>query len=323
VTVVVLVLVAATSAAFVVSERLKLERAPITAPDFDSPFSPVCDCENATARLGFRFRRPEIVTATVVNLKNRPVQVLAVKERIGTGTHAFVWDGKDEAGELVADGRYRLRLRFERERRSILVPTFIEVDTRAPNLRGAANRDTISPDGDGHADKLVITYRTSERAFAELRVDGQVVLRTRVRGKQSVHKLQWYGRLPDETGERQPAPAGAYDVTLVVRDLAGNETSKTFPLRVRYIELDQNAYTAQVGGSLRFGVDTDAPTYSWYLFRPRAGRFGQPVLLDREATERDVVVSISPEARPGTYVLRVAQSGHRDRANVALSALSP
>lgn len=320
-TVVVLVLVAATSAAFVVSERLKLERAPITAPDFDSPFSPVCDCEKATVRLGFRFRRPEIVTATVVDLKNRPVQVLAVKERIGTGTHAFVWDGKDEAGSLVADGRYRLRLRFERERRSILVPTIIQVDTKPPRLRNVVvNRDTISPDGDGRADKLVVRYRTGERALAELRVDGEVVARTHAREKQSLHKLEWQGRIRDEsTGELLPAPAGTYDVSLVVRDLAGNESSRTFPVRVRFIELDQNAYTAEVGGVLRFAVDTDAVSYSWFLFRPRAGRFGRPVLLDRETSRREVSVRIARDAKPGTYVLRVVQSGHRARADVAVS----
>jgi hypothetical protein len=74
-----------------------------------------------------------------------------------------------------------------------------------------------------------------------------------------------------------------------------------------------------VGGVLRFAVDTDAVSYSWFLFRPRAGRFGRPVLLDRETSRREVSLRIPRDAKPGTYVLRVVQSGHRARADVAVS----
>jgi hypothetical protein len=325
VTAVVLALVAATSAAFAVTERLKLERSPITAPAFTRDVSPVCDCPTAEARLELRFRRPEVVTATIVDLQDRPVRVIAVREEIAAGTHAFVWDGRDESGDVVEDGRYRLRLRFERERRSILVPTVIRVDTRAPRLRGVTvSRETISPDGDGRGDKLVIRYRTDERASAELVVDGRVVVRTRLRERGTRHKLEWRGTFRDETtGELVPAPRGTYEVSLVVRDVAGNESAETFPLRVRYIELDQTAYEAEVGGVLRFTVDTDAAVYEWFLFRPRNGRFGPPVLLDREVTEREVAVRIPSDARPGTYVLRAVAVEHRARANVAVSAVSP
>jgi hypothetical protein len=265
------------------------------------------------------------VTATIVDLQDRPVRVIAVREEIAAGTHAFVWDGRDESGDVVEDGRYRLRLRFERERRSILVPTVIRVDTRAPRLRGVTvSRETISPDGDGRGDKLVIRYRTDERASAELVVDGRVVVRTRLRERGTRHKLEWRGTFRDETtGELVPAPRGTYEVSLVVRDVAGNESAETFPLRVRYIELDQTAYEAEVGGVLRFTVDTDAAVYEWFLFRPRNGRFGPPVLLDREVTEREVAVRIPSDARPGTYVLRAVAVEHRARANVAVSAVSP
>jgi hypothetical protein len=253
------------------------------------------------------------------------VQVIAVRERIAPGTHTFVWDGRDAFGDVVADGRYRLRLRFERERRSILVPAVIRVDTRPPRLRGVTvSREAISPDGDGRGDKLVVTYRTDERTSAELVVDGQVVARTRVRARRVDHKLGWRGTFPDEaTGERVPARRGTYDAALVVTDPAGNRSSYPFSVRVRYIELDQTAYEAEVGGVLRFAVETDAPAFEWFLFRPRGGRFGPPILFDREATEREVAVPIPSDARPGTYVLRVSEAGHRARANVVVSAAVP
>jgi hypothetical protein len=322
VTAVVLALVAATSAAFAVTERLKLERSPITAPAFTREVSPVCDCETAEARLELRFRRPEVVTATIVDLRDRPVRVVAAGEAIAVGRHAFVWDGRDESGEVVEDGRYRLRLRFERERRSILVPTLIRVDTRPPRLRGVTvNRETISPDGDRRSDKLVITYRTDERTSAELVVDGQVVARTRIRARRTVHKLEWRGTFVDEaTAERVPARRGTYDAVLVVRDLAGNESSYPFSVRVRYIELDQGSYAAELGGVLRFVVDTDAVAFDWFLHRPRGGRLGPPVVLERDVTEREVALPIPSDARPGSYVLRVVQADYRARATVAVSA---
>ena len=52
-------LLVATSAAFVVTEKLKLTRNPIVGPTVDKTFSPVCDCENASAAIRFRLRLAE------------------------------------------------------------------------------------------------------------------------------------------------------------------------------------------------------------------------------------------------------------------------
>ena len=71
-------------------------------------------------------------------------------------------------------------------------------------------------------------------------MDGQVVARTRARDKRRRHKLEWRGTFRDPvTGERRPARRGTYEAALVVRDVAGNEATETFPVRVRFIELDQ------------------------------------------------------------------------------------
>ena len=132
------------------------------------------------------------------------------------------------------------------------------------------------------------------------------------------------GNLP-RPGHRRAAtrPPRTYEAALVVRDVAGNEASETFPVRVRFIELDQNAYQVEVGGVLRFAVDTDALAFDWFLFRPRNGRLGRPVLFDSDVTERQVAVMIPSDARPGTYVLRAVEADRRARANVTVSAPSP
>ena len=88
---------------------------------------------------------------------------------------------------------------------------------------------------------------------------------------------------------------------------------------MRYIELDRSAYEARPGGTLSFNVDTDAADYAWYLYRPRAGRLGRPVLFDTDVVDREVAVPIPADARPGTYILRAVEGDRRARANVAVN----
>jgi hypothetical protein len=321
---VVLTLVAGTAAAFAVAERLKLQRAPVTPTTFTREFSPVCQCETAEATLRLRFRRPETVTATIVSSSGDVVRTLAERERVEPGSHAYSWDGRDAGGAIVPDGRYLLRLQFVEERRSILIPTTVRVDTRAPRLRAVRFRpEVISPDGDGRRDRLRVVYRTTERHTAELLVDGQrEVGQTRVRAARRQYGLQWLGNVSSESGGESgkvPAAKGEHTITLVVTDLAGNEATSEFIVRVRYIELDRDAYEAQLGGTLTFTVGTDAAEYAWYLYRPRAGRRGRPVLFETGVAEPTVTVPIPADARPGTYILRVVEDGRNARATVSVT----
>ena len=323
VTVVVLLLVAGTVAAFALAERLKLERSPVVPTAFTREFSPVCACDTAKATLRLRFRRPETVTAAIVTPAGDVVRTLAEREQVDPGPHVYTWDGRDESEAIVPDGRYLLRLRFVKERRSILVATTIRVDTTPPRLRAVRHRpDVISPDGDGRRDRLRVTYRTNERHIAELLVDGSRQVATRVRAARRRYGIQWFGRVRDESSggmERVPATKGEHDVALVVSDLAGNRATSEFTILVRYIELDRSAYEVEPGGTLTFTVDTDAAEYAWYLHRPRAGRLGPPVLFATGATEPATEVPIPADARPGTYILRVVEDDRKARATVSVT----
>jgi hypothetical protein len=318
-----LVVIAGSSVAFAVSERLKLERAPVTAPLFTRQFSPVCRCPQDAAVLRIRFRRPETVDATIVDARGAAVRSLAEREKVPSGAHVFRWDGRDDAGSVVRDGKYRLRLEFRRERRAILVPTTIRVDTRPPRIRTAGFRPpAFSPDGDGHADRVRIVYRASEKARATLFVDGRRAVRTGYLTPKRRHGVQWRGGFPpaEPGGELERARPGEYRLRLVVHDLAGNAAAVTGTVRLRYVELDRSAYGAAPGGTLRFSVDTDAPTFRWYLYRPHDGVLGRAVLHDAHASPPDVAVSLPAAARPGTYLLRVEVGKHRARAFVAVSS---
>ena len=63
----VVALLVGTAAAFAVTERLKLVRSPIAAPEIDRVFSPVCDCERDEAAIAFRLREADRVDLAIVD----------------------------------------------------------------------------------------------------------------------------------------------------------------------------------------------------------------------------------------------------------------
>jgi hypothetical protein len=216
---IVLVLVAATSAAFTVSERLKIERAPVTSPRFDRAFSPTCDCPAAVGRLELTLRRADRVDAEIVDVDGRVVRTLAAGERLRRGPAAFEWDGRTDGGAVAADGLYRLRVTLAREGRTITVPTTIRIETQPPELELVRVRpEELSPDGDGVHDRLKVVYRSSERAMPILSVDGEVVNRGRFwpKGRASIN---WSGLVDGRALE-----PGEHVVSLVVVDPLGNRS---------------------------------------------------------------------------------------------------
>ena len=78
--VIVVALLGATAAAFAVTERLKLERSPITGTRVDRVFSPVCECARDDAQISFVMRRPDSVSLQILDSRRRPIRRL-VRDR--------------------------------------------------------------------------------------------------------------------------------------------------------------------------------------------------------------------------------------------------
>jgi hypothetical protein len=312
VTVLVLVLLAGTTVAFVLTEELKLERSPIVRPRFDLVFSPTCACRQETARLALRLRRANTIDAVIVDDDREPVRTLESGVRHEPGRLVYAWNGRSDGGSVVPDGRYRLRLHFARERRTILVPDVVRVDTQPPEVElvNVAPRG-LSPDGDGRRDSAKIELTTSERAAPLLLVDGVLAVRGGVQ-RAGAGELVW----PETRGD-QPLGPGVYTLGLQARDLAGNVASarRVVAVRIRYIELAARTLRARRGGLLRFRVLTDARQFRWTLSR-RGGR-GRP-LLDGTARRLAFALRLPTRIRAGRYVLRVAANGYADDAAVVV-----
>jgi hypothetical protein len=197
-------LLVGSAAAFTRTERLKLAASPVAKPQFERHLSPACDCPHSVVQLSLLLRRPETLDASVVDSDGAHVVTLAEGQNSNAGHVSFEWDGRNDDGEVVPDGLYRLKLRLERDRRTILIPKTILVDTAPPRVRvlGAV----AGPDG------VAVRYRTNESARVFLLLNGK--------------KVAHGGRRSGRAGRMLTNPMGIPDplngFTLVAVDRAGN-----------------------------------------------------------------------------------------------------
>ncbi len=296
---IVLALLAATAAAFAVTERLKLERSPVTGTRVDRVFSPVCECARDVAVISIVLRRRETVTVDILNRDGRSIRTLVRKRREPAGRVFYTWDGRDNSDRIVPEGVYRPRVQLERNGRTIVLPNPIRVDTTAPAIRLVrVFPRVLSPDSDGRRDRVTASYRIDERAGAVMLVDGRQRVQSKFRRVEG--NLVWFGRV-----DGRVVRPGVYEIRLRAVDRAGNRSVRTraVPVRVRFVELSRERIEVVAGKRFSVRVRTDAEVYRW-LF---AG--------ERGAGRREVLVLRAPD-EPGSYTLYVTVGGHAARADV-------
>jgi FlgD Ig-like domain len=295
-TILVLLLLAGTAAAFVVTEDLKLEPDPIARPRITPTFSPTCRCEQATARIAFRLRQADRLTLTIEDSEGGIVRTLLSNASFNRGNHEFGWDGRDETGHVVGEGSYRPRVELAKLDRAIEFPKEIVVDTTPARIEiTRLNPRIISPDGDGRADSLTMRYRASEPVSALLLVNGRQEVRTAGRRSGS---LVW---------APQNRKRGSYDLRVATVDAAGNRgrPTETYDVRIRYVDIRADVIRARPRAGFAVRISTDARRYSWRLGR-------------RQGSARVRVLRLRAPAQPGRYALVAEVSGRRDSALVVV-----
>jgi hypothetical protein len=162
----------------------------------------------------FQVRHPERLDVSIVDADDAHVATLAKGRDLSEGRVTFEWDGRDDDGRVVPDGPYRAKVRLEDDRRTILIPGPINVDTVPPRARVLS----LQP-GTG----LDLRYASSEAARPFLLVDGKILFRgqRKYSGKAG---LEWPGQWPGP---------GAHRVSLVLVDRAGNRSPPTTPIIVQ------------------------------------------------------------------------------------------
>jgi FlgD Ig-like domain len=302
-----LALLVGSAVAFGVAERLKVEKSPVTGTVVDKVFSPVCRCPQRRALISFRLRRADRLQLSLLDDEGREIRTLVDGERAARGPHEFLWNGRDDDGQLVPEGRYRPKVELGRADRTIVLPNPIDVDVTAPNVRVVSVKPrALSPDSDGYGDIVRVRYRASERVHGLLVVNGR--LRVVSRSQRPGGMLQWVGGARGG-GKLRP---GTYRLAVQARDLAGN-LSRRVPAGVvplRYIRVEERLLSAAPGERVRVRVEADAPRVRWLLRR------GSSVVL-RGVARRTIRFRALLE--PGRYVLVATAAGHAARAILVIS----
>ena len=303
-TVTLLGLLVATSAAFAITEHLKLTKSDVTGVVIPlKVFSPVCRCETREAPVIVTLRHTGHLTVIVVDSAGHRVATIA--SGVLMQAHQakdFTWDGRTDAGGLAPDGVYHPWI--ELPRRTLRLVNNITVDTRAPRVlsAGIVKREPVLFVGPGRT--VAIHYELSGKAHPVVYLGGsQVVLG---RSIQPSGKVKWAGRR-----NHLALPAGRYVLSIGARDNAGNETPpagrKQVTVAIRYIELTPARSTVRGGRRLTVRVETAAKRYTWRLGR-------------RHGSRRGKILHVRAPTTPGTYRLVVAENGHTATAVVRVRA---
>jgi hypothetical protein len=280
-------LVGATFAAFFVAQELK-STPPRVQDLFAKPFfSPNRDGRFDRARMAFRLKRTDDVSATVVDRSGDEIRVLADNRRLRAGRQLrLVWDGKDAAGHTVPDGIYRIRLNLRRQGRAVLVPRNIEKDTTPPHIvvtsigpdsvpgaellpREDREPARVNFEGAGRR-KEILLYRTDVRPVRPV-FDAPVAL-----ADDATH-WEW-----DGTANGRRVAAGTYLVVVRARDRAGNigssapipprfEYGRPLPGRggitVRYLRAQAPAAPVTAGQDALVAVESAGADFRWSVRR--------------------------------------------------------
>ena len=293
----VVALLAATLAAFALTQGLKQQKSPVFGTSVDEVLSPVCDCKTDTATISFRLRKPDRLDVTIVD-GGKVVRTLTSGEQFDRDV-SLEWDGRDDAGNILPEGDYRPRVHLQRDRSTITFPNDMRVDVTAPVIEEmtVAPR-VISPDGDGRADRAVVRYRLDDDARGVLFVNGRrhtLTLFARPEGA-----IVWNAKQ-----DGAPVPPGLYTLALSARDTAGNVATprERSVVRVRYITLGRTHIAVPAGEHFAVRVSTDARRVRWRLGR-------------RSGIARPGTLQLRAPAQRGQFTLVVSAQGHEGRAAV-------
>ena len=169
-------LLGGTAAAFALTEQLKLERSPVYRTRVGKLLGPNCRCGLARIPIRFLLRKRETLTVVIVDSHERVVRNLLTTDSAAEGP-SDVLLGRARRLGTRRPGRASTSpgIHLARDRRTILMPNPIRVDTAAPTVSvGSVRPRVFSPDGDGRSDVVRIHFRMSEAARALLFVDGKL-----------------------------------------------------------------------------------------------------------------------------------------------------
>ena len=309
-------LLVATVAALFIAQSLKTE-IPLVLRFGANPrdISPNSDRVRDVSRVGFDLSEAAEVSFSIIDSEGTEVRRLVNDRQLaGSRKYRFLWNGRDDDGDTVPDGTYRLRVVRRKEGRVVDSIKEVRVDTRPPKVAIASVEPNVIVPGGPR--EVRIRYRGPLNKAPEFRVfrtDDDVRGPARLFRSDESRVGVWDGTVRGGA----LAPEGSYSFNVKVRDLAGNKTEAPAPAP------DEQDAPPRTGVAVRsltlqgpLGV---VPAGSLAVLRvgPRARRFAFTLLrlgsrraIRRERARGDRLrVRIPRDARTGVYLVRVRVAG--------------
>ncbi len=307
-------LVLVTAGAFVLTQVLKTEMPVVLRFAVAPPaFSPNGDGVRDRARIGFDLSEPAEVSFSIIDDDGNEVRELFDERQLAGDTkHRFGWDGRDDDGEVVPDGTYRMRVMRRKEGRILDSFKTVVVDTERPAVALASAEPGVIDPSNGKPVSVRIQYQGPRTPHPEFRVwrtdDGAPRIVDRFRGDDRLGGT-WNGR----TISGDYAVDGNYAFQVRVRDRAGNEAiaptgtpsqRKARPgtgAAIRRLTLEGPLGVVAAGSLARLEIGPDSRRFEFTLLRLGSRR---PIKTDRRRGGR-LRVRMPDDARTGVYVVRV------------------
>lgn len=329
-----LIVILATAGSFALAQRLK--RAPTIVYETHAIqlFSPKVASLASKARFSFRLRvKRDQATLIVTNLAGDPLRTIKKDIPVTWGaTIRGQWDGADDAGRSVPDGRYRVQVVLRQAGRAVQLPFTFEKDTTPPQPKllsigpektGNQPRPELLPRADGKP--AVIRYRAIGRSrkitvFRTDLVRPRPVLEVPITDDSG--KWTW-----DGTVKGKPVASGTYVVAVSAKDLVGNEgwsTGSADPIApfggelkgrggitVRYLAAQSPQAAIPAGERAEIGVISAGKQYRWSL-----RRVGEKRARSRGSSRRPLLRPKLPNGPSGLHILELRTKDRVTQATV-------
>jgi hypothetical protein len=330
-------LVAASVAAFFVTQHLKSSTPVITGMSYPNAFSPNagnCRPERRDTHISFYLlHRADDVDVYVADESETIVRTIVLGHHMRKGVRRpdgiFAWNGREDSGRLAPDGTYHFRVGLRNQGRTIDLTGYpIVLKSVAPRPRVTLVDNQLLPNGGRGA---TIHYTGNEGRNATVRIyrtdldpaKPRLVTSfvTAARGSTAT----WNGRIAG-----RPAPAGVYLMGLEVTDRAcntGRYPSLIPPTRgstphsgvtVRYLAAEPPQNPVAAGSRALVYVDSRQRPYRWTL--RRAGATRRASAGSGSAVRLFVPV---PRAHAGLYTLAIESGSHRTEVPIVVRASPP
>jgi hypothetical protein len=345
-------LVVATFAAFFIAQRLKNAPSVVQGLRIDTgarvrgdkpAFSPNGDGRRERARITFRLKKADDVTVHILDADGDQVRKLYDKHLKAyiSIQPSLVWDGRDDDGQLLPDGRYRVSITLAHLGRTVISQRTILLDTTPPRPRvrsigpDKAYGPELLPRPDG-APAQVHFLPAQRNAVAEVfkTSSGAPRLVRTAPITQGAKQWDWDGT---NDAHRKVSP-GTYLVVLQWRDPAGNRGTSVpldahgLPIldrgklpghggvTVRYLGAQTPATAVTAGRPVPISVDARSQRYSWSV-----RRVGQSAVRAHSTNPKTTpnVRFTAPGGTSGVYVFTAHTATRSTRVVLPVQSAQP